>query len=108
MTIGTRTISLMLLVMLLIAGSRAQHPCVAPVATADESPEHQHHSPQDAPQSSESTNDGCDMYVPCGVSIGVSVNSLEVHLQTVATSIVEPLRFYYPPALPHETPPPRV
>lgn len=107
MRLGTQLIGSLLTVLLVASGMTAQHACVVPASTA-ESDEHQHHSSsvpsQDAPEGERS----CEMYVPCGVSVVVANEPLEVHLNTIATSRVEPRLSYYSPALPHETPPPRV
>ena len=106
MKLGTQIIASLLLALLLISGASAQHSCVVPAAAA-ESDEHQHHSPSDSSTDTPSGERNCEMYVPCGVSMAVANDPLEVHLNTIATSRAEPRLSYYSPALPHETPPPR-
>ena len=109
MSLASRTISLMLLALLLSGAARSQHTCVMASATASETGEHQHHGHGDEPTTDSSPEDSCRMFVACGLSLSMRHASFTTLTSwRYQSKEREPSITYFPPALPHETPPPRV
>ena len=108
MRLASRTISLMLLALLLSGVARSQHTCVMASAAATEAGEQQHgHGHEPATDSSEENS--CLMFVACGASVLVREASFtSLTSWRYQSKEREPSIMYFAPALPHETPPPRV
>lgn len=94
-----------MLLTLVSAGISARHRCVLADTTPNSEHGHASHEEPDEPRSDQS----CDMYVSCTISVIAPVTPIESAVSFSAhNQASEPALHYFSPSLPTETPPPRV